>query len=88
MSFFGYCLPEKLDLMADDSFEAARKAFFGAEKTTVDEKALTDKIVKPQNEPIASENPSAAFEGQTRSIPTAGQDPAVVSRVFRTFVES
>lgn len=47
--------------MADDSFEAARKAFFRTEKATPEEKAFADKVVKPQNAPIVDESSPANF---------------------------
>jgi len=53
--------------MADDSFEAARKAFFGTEETTPGRKAFADKVVKPQDEPIVNEEPPTAFDGENET---------------------
>ena len=52
--------------MADDSFEAARKAFFGTEKTTPAQQAFADKVFKPQNEPIANEVPQPLARASTK----------------------
>jgi|HubBroStandDraft_5_1064220.scaffolds.fasta_scaffold1008580_2 hypothetical protein len=58
--------------MADDSFEAARKIFFGIEGTTPGQTAFPDKVVEPQKKTIVNEFPPAACESERARSDAAG----------------
>lgn len=63
--------------MADDSFEVARKVFFGAGNTTSGLKASPGEFLKPPNETLANNKSPAAFadEGEGAQPRVFGPSP-------------